>query len=194
VRRKIITTAVLVTLFLVSMIVPTVLADPDNKVAFTISGYATKAPISETHVVGDGSILVVRSQEDAIMSLKFTIDSKIYYVKAFVSNNLEFNINTLQGNALYKWTMEFYAKKLSVTVDNPVIGTLEGTTIAKLTARSPEGIVTGTGIQIGSHGTGIMEGMKIKSEGTYYPLALSGPLGTIVTQGVSYEGIATMND
>lgn len=192
-RRKEIWIGALVTLFFVAMMAPTVFAESDNKLEFTISGVATKAPVSETHVVGDGSILIVRSTEDAIMSLKFTIGTNIYYVKAFVSNNIEFNTETMQGNALYKWTMEFFAKKLSVTVDNPVIGTLEGTTIAKLTARSTEGIFTGTGIQVGSHGTGIMEGIKTKSEGIYYPITISGPLGPIVTQGVSYEGTAIIN-
>lgn len=193
-RRKIVWMGVLISTFLVAMISPIVFGKPDNKVVFTATGFCIQPPSSDTRVVGDGSIIIDRTTEDAIMSLKYTINSNLYYVKAFVSANTEFNTETNQGNALYKWTMEFYAKKLSVTVDNPVIGTLEGTTIAKFTDRTPEGIYTGTGLQLGSHGTGIMEGMNTKSEGTYYPITLTGPMGPITTQGVSYAGIAIINE
>jgi len=192
--KRLFLVGLLIALFLATMVAPLAFGEPNDKVVFTFSGIAIKAPVSETHVVGDGSILIFRSQEDAIMRLVFIMGANIYYVKASVSNNIEYNTKTMQGNGLYKWTMEFHAKKLTVTVDNPVIGTLEGTTIVKLTARTPEGIATGAGMQIGSHGTGIMEGVKTESEGTYYPMTVSGELGTIVTQGVSYEGTAVFKD
>jgi len=193
-RKKIVLTGALITLFLSIMIALPVYAEPDNKVPFTISGYAIKAPANEIRTVGDGAIIISSSYEDTIMSLKFTLGTTVYYVKASVQSNIEFNMKTMQGNGLYKWKMEFYAKKLTVTIDNPIIGTLEGTTASKITARDPTGLITGTGMQVGSQGTGIMHGVITKCEGTYYPLALSGPLGILVTQGVSYEGTAILND
>ncbi len=193
-KRKIILTGTLISIFLFAITLPTVFAEPDNAMTFTIAGFCIQPPVSDTMVVGDGAIMIDRTYQDAIMSLKYTVGSTVYFVKAFVSAKTEFNIETMQGNALYKWTMEFYAKKLSVVIDNPIIGTLEGTTIAKFTDRSPTGIYTGIGIQIGSHGTGIMEGIKTKSEGTYFPQKLTGPLGDLWTQGVSYVGIAMMNN
>jgi hypothetical protein len=191
-NRKVILAGILVCLFLISMIALPAYAKPDNKVSVTISGFSIKAPQADLRLIGDGTITISKTYEDGIMSLTYTLGTKVYYVKAYIGGIIVFNYKTIQGNALFKFQMDFYAKKLSVTVDNPVVGTLEGITVAKFTARMEPGIFTGTGMQVGGHGTGIMEGVTTKCEGTYYPFTIPGT--SIVTQGTSYSGVAIVKD
>lgn len=160
-------------------------AAPQKKVEYSIWGVAIGGGTFDLTM--KDNVVIFRTITPGYNLIELTVDGIMYYGVVECYTDTEFNLNVWRGTMLTRWEMQLY-EQTWFTPGDPCVGTLRGITIAHITDVNEAFQNEGTGVQQGSHGTGVMEGVKIHGYEILYPCTFQGFPTTCFT----VEGTAIM--
>ena len=166
-------------------------AIPQKKVEYSVFGFSIGGGTFDLSV--KDNVVIFRTITPALNLITLTLDETPYFGIVECYTDMEFNLNAWRGTMLTIWEMQFY-EQIWFTPDDPCVGTLSGVTIAHLTNINEAFLLAGTGVQQGSRGTGVMEGVEIHGYEVLYPdtITLPAPIGEITTTCFTVEGRAIL--
>ena len=163
-------------------------AAPEKNVEYSIYGFSIGGGTGE--FIEKDNVFAVRTITPATNLIMITLDGTLYYGIVTCYTDSNFNLNAWHGSMLTHWQMQLY-EQTWFTPNDPCIGTLRGITILNLTDMDAAFLPTGAGVQQGSDGTGVMEGVTIHGYEELYPTTVTlPPAGTFTTLGYSVQGTA----
>ena len=165
-------------------------AAPQKKVEYSLYGFSIGGGTLD--LTEKDNVVLFRTITPANNLIMLTLDGTMYYgiVTCYTDGN--FNLNAWHGSMLTHWEMQLY-EQTWFTPNDPCVGTLRGITILHLTDMDAAFMGTGAGVQQGSDGTGVMEGVTIHGYEELYPTTVTlPPVGTFATLGFTIQGTAIM--
>ncbi len=175
-------------LFMMLAVIAPALAVPEKKVEYSIYGFSIGGGTFDLSM--KDNVVIFRTISPATQLIKFTLDKTLYFGVVKCYTDFEFNRNVGYGSMLTHWEMQFY-EHIWFTPNDPCVGTLRGITLLHLTDINAAMLATGSGVQQGSDGTGVMEKVTIHGYEEIYPTTITmPPKGTFTTLGCTIEGFA----
>jgi len=188
--KKIAPAVLFFVLFMMVAAIAPASAVPEKKVEYSIYGFSVGGGTFDLSIKDNA--VIFRTITPATQLVKLTLDETMYFSIVKCYTDFEFNRNVWQGTMLTHWEMQIY-EHTWFTPNDPCVGTLRGITTLHLTDINAAMLATGTGMQQGSDGTGVMEGVTIHGYEEIYPTTVTmPPKGTFTTLGCTVEGTAIM--